>query len=88
MLRQLIIRLGTTYQQGQEVNNAGSCHIRNIPEWYSSSAAWAYEPGKGTAWQEAWTEGCKDPDPSLQSVAEKTIFVNLAGDSLPADAKI
>ncbi|WP_173677738.1 glycosyl hydrolase family 18 protein [Francisella tularensis] len=81
-------KAGTTYQQGQEVNNAGSCYVCNIPGWCSSSAAWAYEPGKGTAWQEAWTEGCKDPGPSPQPVAEKTISVNLTGDSLPADAKI
>ncbi|MDE4945245.1 hypothetical protein NAI65_14190, partial [Francisella tularensis subsp. holarctica] len=44
-------KAGTTYQQGQEVNNSGSCYVCNIPGWCSSSSAWAYEPCKGTAWQ-------------------------------------
>ncbi|MDE4980513.1 hypothetical protein NAI42_12245, partial [Francisella tularensis subsp. holarctica] len=69
-------KAGTTYQQGQEVNNAVSCYVCNIPGWCSSSAAWAYEPGKGTSWQEACTEGCKDPIPSPQPEAEKIISVN------------
>ncbi|WP_191092401.1 glycosyl hydrolase family 18 protein [Francisella sp. XLW-1] len=81
-------KAGTSYSKGQEVNNAESCYVCNIPGWCSSSAAWAYEPGKGTAWQEAWTEGCKDPGPSPEPTAEKTVSVKISGDNLPSDAKI
>ena len=28
----------------------------NIAGWCSSAAAWAYEPGNGSYWQDAWTE--------------------------------
>ncbi|MEY8701713.1 glycosyl hydrolase family 18 protein, partial [Francisella philomiragia] len=79
---------GTNYSKGQEVNNAGSCYVCDIPGWCSSSAAWAYAPGTGTAWQQAWTEGCENPGPSPEPTTEKTISVKLSGDSLPADAKI
>lgn len=79
---------GTSYSKGQEVNNAGSCYVCDIPGWCSSSAAWAYAPGTGTAWQQAWTEGCENPGPSPEPTTEKTISVKLSGDSLPADARI
>lgn len=81
-------KAGTSYSKGQEVKNAESCYVCDIPGWCSSSAAWAYEPDKGTAWQQAWTEGCKDPSPSPEPTTEKTISVKLSGDSLPANAKI
>jgi hypothetical protein len=49
---------GTTYLSGQTVQNLDrffECKTA-VSGWCSSSAAWAYEPGKGLYWEEAWTE--------------------------------
>ncbi|ELR73277.1 Chitinase [Fulvivirga imtechensis AK7] len=46
---------GTSYGQDQEVQNVNQRFRCNIPGWCSSSAAWAYEPGVGMHWQDAWT---------------------------------
>ena len=46
---------GTTYNAGQLVKNAGNEYRCDIAGWCSSSAAWAYAPGTGSAWASAWT---------------------------------
>ena len=46
---------GTTYNAGDLVQNVGNKYECNIGGWCSSSAAWAYEPGVGMYWQEAWS---------------------------------
>jgi hypothetical protein len=46
---------GTTYATGQDVQNIGNKYNCKVGGWCSSSAAWAYEPGVGMYWQEAWT---------------------------------
>ncbi len=46
---------GTSYIQNQSVQNKGNLYRCDIPGWCSSTAAWAYEPGAGTAWTLAWT---------------------------------
>ena len=62
LLTALMTACGATSYAAAVDYKAGSCYVCNIhSDGASSSAAWAYEPGKGTAWQEAWTEGCKDP---------------------------
>lgn len=51
---------GTKYQAGQVVTNDGKLYrCKSFPytDW-CSMAAWAHEPGKGRAWQQAWEE-CK-----------------------------
>lgn len=46
---------GTQYAQGDIVQNIGNKYQCDISGWCSLDAAWAYEPGVGTAWQDAWT---------------------------------
>ena len=45
---------GTAYSAGQLVQNAGSEYRCTIAGWCASTAAWAYAPGTGTYWQDAW----------------------------------
>ncbi|TQV67670.1 PKD domain-containing protein [Exilibacterium tricleocarpae] len=53
---------GTAYTTGQRVANVVDASgdtvefICNIAGWCSSPAAWAYEPGNGRHWQDAWSE--------------------------------
>ncbi|WP_103867488.1 lytic polysaccharide monooxygenase [Aquimarina sp. I32.4] len=47
---------GTSYNQNEEVQNAGGKYTCNIPGWCSSTAAWAFAPGTGSSWQQAWTK--------------------------------
>jgi chitinase len=45
---------GTSYSASQLVQNAGREYRCMIPGWCSSTAAWAYAPGTGSAWDDAW----------------------------------
>lgn len=47
---------GSPYSQNQEVQNEGDKFKCNIAGWCSSAAAWAYAPGTGAHWQDAWTK--------------------------------
>ncbi|WP_438404504.1 glycoside hydrolase family 19 protein [Aeromonas hydrophila] len=47
---------GTAYKAGDKVSNLGGnyqCKPHPYTGW-CAGAAWAYEPGKGTAWSDAW----------------------------------
>ncbi|WP_370630699.1 glycosyl hydrolase family 18 protein [Photobacterium sp. WH24] len=49
---------GTAYQAGDQVSNGGvnfECKPYPYSGW-CSGAAWAYEPGVGVYWQDAWTQ--------------------------------
>src|SRR5688572_5574163 len=46
---------GTSYTAGQVVQNVGNRYTCNVAGWCSSSAAWAYAPGTGTYWTDAWS---------------------------------
>ena len=49
---------GTPYTVNDIVSNKGSlyqCLNTVVEPWCSSDAEWAYEPGVGTAWDEAWS---------------------------------
>lgn len=46
---------GTQYSAGDVVANVGNLYQCNIAGWCSSSAAWAYAPGTGAHWQDAWS---------------------------------
>jgi chitinase len=46
---------GTSYSAGQHVQNVNNEYVCNIAGWCSSSAAWAYAPGTGTYWTDAWS---------------------------------
>ena len=46
---------GTAYQVGQRVTHLGNLYICLVPGWCSNTAAnWAYEPGVGLYWKQAW----------------------------------
>lgn len=60
---------GTTYSANQLVKNVGSEYRCVIGGWCSSAAAWAYAPGTGTYWDEAWdlVKSCSVTSPSSSS---------------------
>ncbi|UII24360.1 Ig-like domain-containing protein [Fulvivirga ligni] len=66
---------GTSYSQNQEVSNVGNKYQCNVPGWCSSAAAWAYEPGVGQHWQDAWslvgecTGGNEENQPPVVSIS-------------------
>ncbi len=60
---------GTSYSQGAVVTNAGGVYTCQVPGWCSSTATWAYAPGTGTYWQQAWAAGGSCPGVSSSSVA-------------------
>ncbi len=45
---------GTSYTAGQIVQNVGNKYSCTVAGWCSSTAAWAYAPGTGTYWTDAW----------------------------------
>ncbi len=48
---------GTSYNQGAVVTNVGGVYTCQVPGWCASTATWAYAPGTGTYWQQAWSAG-------------------------------
>lgn len=47
---------GTSYTAGQLVQNLGNEYRCTIAGWCSSPSAWAYAPGSGSAWTQAWEQ--------------------------------
>ncbi|WP_076412616.1 Ig-like domain-containing protein [Shewanella sp. UCD-KL12] len=47
---------GTSYQNGNEVENINHKYRCDVAGWCSSNAAWAYEPGVGDHWSDAWSD--------------------------------
>lgn len=60
---------GTSYVAGAVVTNAGGAYTCQVPGWCASTATWAYAPGTGTYWQQAWTAGGNCPGTSASSVS-------------------
>lgn len=63
---------GATYNINDVVQNAGEKYQCDIAGWCSSNAAWAYEPGVGAHWQQAWSslgacDGGSTPVPTATS---------------------
>ena len=46
---------GSSYQFGDLVSNAGGVYSCKVAGWCASTADWAYEPGVGLYWTEAWS---------------------------------
>jgi len=46
---------GTTYATNQKVKNVNNQYNCLVGGWCSSTAAWAYEPGVGMYWTQAWS---------------------------------
>lgn len=61
----------TFYQSGDVVRGVGSTKLyeckKSVSSWCSSSA-WAYEPGKGNAWEQAWTLLSEEADNSQGNI--------------------
>ncbi len=64
---------GTSYSANQLVQNAGSEYRCMVPGWCSSTAGWAYAPGTGMHWDDAWdlVRSC-GATPSSSSVASSS----------------
>jgi len=60
---------GTSYAAGAVVTNGGGAYTCQVPGWCASTATWAYAPGTGTYWQQAWTAGGNCPGTSASSVS-------------------
>ncbi len=45
---------GTNYTAGALAQNAGSEYRCTVAGWCASTASWAYAPGTGAYWQQAW----------------------------------
>ncbi len=69
---------GTTYATGQLVQNAGNEYICTVGGWCSSTAAWAYAPGTGTYWTQAWAlaNSCGKPSSSSSSSAKTSSSIS------------
>ncbi|USD31939.1 MULTISPECIES: Ig-like domain-containing protein [Vibrio] len=80
---------GTSYSAGQLVQNHNQKYRCDIAGWCSSSSAWAYEPGQGDYWDEAWTGlgACAAP-PAVTITSPSDNQILLAGStvSFTADA--
>lgn len=46
---------GTQYTTGQNAQNQGKKYRCDVGGWCSSAAGWAYAPGTGLYWSQAWT---------------------------------
>lgn len=71
---------GTSYTAGQIVQNVGNRYSCTIAGWCSSASAWAYAPGTGSAWADAWTlVGPCDTGPTLTPSRTPTPCTNCGG---------
>nr|WP_299013364.1 Ig-like domain-containing protein [uncultured Photobacterium sp.] len=80
-------KLGQAYQNGDIIQNLNSKYRCNIAGWCSSNASWAYEPGKGLHWTDAWSDlgVCAIvPEVNITSPADNSII--LAGSNITVEA--
>lgn len=64
---------GTAYQVGQRVTHLGNLYICLVPGWCSNATAnWAYEPGVGLYWRQAWmlVSEPNDVEPNPEEAAD------------------
>ncbi|BBN80339.1 chitinase [Pseudoalteromonas sp. A25] len=61
---------GGNYNAGDLVSHHNNKYRCDIGPWCSSSALWAYEPGVGEHWQEAWT------DQGICAIAPQVSFIS------------
>lgn len=71
---------GTRYEVGTLVSNLNQKYRCDVAGWCSSDATWAYEPGEGLYWKDAWTGlgACSTP-PQVTITAPTDGQVVLAG---------
>ncbi|PKF78426.1 chitinase [Vibrio sp. vnigr-6D03] len=79
---------GTAYSAGALVENANQKYRCDVAGWCSSNSAWAYEPGVGEYWKEAWTGlGACSAAPEVTLTAPSTGDVILAGSTVAVNAQ-
>lgn len=78
---------GTNYAANALVENNNQKYRCDVAGWCSSSSAWAYEPGVGEYWQEAWTGlgACSTP-PTVTLTSPLNNSVYLAGSTVSVNA--
>lgn len=79
---------GTSYVTGQEVQNLNQKYRCDVAGWCSSSSDWAYAPGEGLYWTDAWTHlgACSTP-PVVSITSPQDSQVVLAGSTLTIAAE-
>ncbi len=69
---------GTSYSNSQKVQNQGSVYSCKVAGWCSSAAAWAYAPGTGNHWKDAWSlVGACSPTSGMVDVMPNPVADNL-----------
>lgn len=80
---------GTSYQSGQNVTNNGGLYQCSVAGWCSSDSAWAYEPGVGQYWQDAWNSlGACATAPEITLVSPSEGQTVLLGSDVSIQASI
>ncbi len=78
---------GTNYTTGDEVQNLNQKYRCEIGGWCSSSSDWAYAPGTGSNWQDAWTGlGVCSTPPQVSITSPSDNSVIFAGSSIIINA--
>ncbi|MCE7566797.1 chitinase [Aliivibrio fischeri] len=78
---------GTNYAAGDEVQNLNQKYRCDIGGWCSSSSDWAYAPGTGSNWQDAWTGlGVCSTPPQVTITSPNDNSVILAGSIVEVNA--
>lgn len=78
---------GANYSAGELVQNQNQKYRCEVAGWCSSSSAWAYEPGVGEHWQEAWTGlGACTTLPTVTLTSPEHNAVYLAGSTVTVSA--
>lgn len=80
---------GTSYAANDVVENQNHKYQCDVAGWCSSNAAWAYEPGVGQHWTDAWTDlgVCAIvPEVAITSPADNALLPQGKAVSLSADA--
>lgn len=74
---------GTTYAAGDEVQNLNQKYRCDIGGWCSSSSTWAYAPGTGDYWSDAWSDlGICAIGPEVTFTAPSDNAIVLAGSTV------
>ncbi len=80
---------GTKYVAGDLVTNEGRKYRCDIGGWCSSTAEWAYAPGTGNHWQDAWTDQGQCavlPEVSITQPTQNTTVIAGSTVAIAADA--
>ncbi|OEF23888.1 Ig-like domain-containing protein [Vibrio rumoiensis] len=83
-----IYSAGTSYSAGQLVQSDNQKYQCDVAGWCSSSSSWAYAPGQGEHWQDAWTGlGLCTTPPTVSLTSPQDGSVVLAGSDITVTAQ-